>query len=373
MWGSRYHVLAALALLGVTACGRGPIGGSVTRTPTPTANGTRTATLTTTPNGTLTATTTPNGTFTNTPTPNGTLTSTATPNGSHTATRTPGENGSILPDICVIGRVVFRSQTGEKCCVATDPALLPPKPRPGQPSLVLTDLPLGPATVTIDGYVEDFAPLPEDITETCKTVNTTGVRPCDPLDQAPAYGSEPKAITIFGGVRVNLGDVQVNALPFLLDLDPEQDETVPVPVEMGFTVVDPETGIAAPSVALDITLDVPQGQPPVFRPLTKRVPLQLDACKDGTSVPCSAGDNLGVTGFLASAIAEYLDYLPDGPVDVRITAQNLADPPRDLDFRYRFFVGPAPTPTATASQSGASAAGVVIIPTPTPTPTPEEP
>ena len=334
---------------------------------------TRTATPAT-PVVTRTATSTPDGTGTPTSTPNGTPpTPTATPDGSQ----------SILPDICVIGRVVFRSQTGEKCCIATDPALLPQKPRPGQPSLVLTDLPLGPATVTIDGYVEDFVPLPDDFAMTgperemqvCKTLNTTGVRPCDTLDQAPAYGSEPKAVTIFGGVRVNLGDIQVNALPFLVDLIPPQDATVDVPVHMGFTVVDAETGIAAPSVALDITLNVPQGEPPVFRPLTKRVPLQLDPCKDGTGQPCSPGDNLGVTGFDATAVAEYLDYLPDGPVDVRITAQNLADPPRDLDFQYRFFVGaePAPTPTQPASQTGASAAGVLIIPTPTPTPTPVTP
>ena len=381
MWGSRHRALAALALLGLTACGNpGPIGGPVTRTATPAAPGTPTAT--TTPNGTLTATTTPNGTLTATTTPNGTLTNTPTPDGSATATRTPGGSDSILPDICVIGRVVFRSQTGEKCCVATDPALLPQMPRPGQPSLVLTDLPLGPATVTIDGYIEDFVPLPDDFAMTgperesqvCKTLNATGVRPCDTLDQAPAYGSLPKAVTIFGGVRVNLGDIQVNSLPFLLAIDPEQNESVDVPVDMGFTVVDAETGIAAPSVALDITLDVPQGEPPVFRPITKRVQLQLDPCKDGTSQPCSAGDNLGATGFDATAISQYLDYLPNGPVDVRITAQNLADPPRDLDFRYRFFVGPAPTPTATQpTSSGASAAGVVIIPTPTPTPTPEEP
>jgi hypothetical protein len=373
MWGARYRVLAVVALLGLSACGDpGPIGGRATPTSTP-ATPAVTRTATSTPDGTLTATTTPNGTLTNTPTPNGTL----------TPTRTPGGSDSILPDICVIGRVVFRSQTGEKCCIATDPALLPQMPRPGQPSLVLTDLPLGPATVTIDGYVEDFVPLPEDFAMTgperesqvCKTLNGSGVRPCDTLDQAPAYGSQPKAVTIFGGVRVNLGDIQVNALPFLLDLEPEQNESVAVPVQMGFTVVDAETGIAAPSVALDITLDVPQGEPPVFRPITKRVPLDLDPCRDGTGQPCSAGDNLGVTGFLARAVAEYLDYLPNGPVDARITAQNLADPPRDLDFRYRFFVGPAPSPTPPAdnSLSAGAAAGVAIIPTPTPTPTPVEP
>ncbi|HSP96691.1 MAG TPA: hypothetical protein VL049_05540, partial [Candidatus Dormibacteraeota bacterium] len=278
--------------------------------------------------------------MTSTPATAATPSATPTQNGTPLPTRTPGGGPSILPDICNIGRVVFRSQTGESCCIAVDPVLLPPKPVPGQPNLVLTNLPLGPATVTIDGYVENFAPLPPDVTATCETLNTSGVRPCDTLDASAAYGSAPKVITIFGGVRVNLGDVEVAALPFLLDFTPPQNAEVPVPVDMAFTVVDPETGIAAPSVALDITLNVPQGEPPVFRPLTKRVPLQLDPCKDSSGQPCSTGDDLGVTGFMARAVAEYLSYLPAGPVEARITAQNLADPPRDLDFRYMFVVAP---------------------------------
>lgn len=359
MWGSGNRVLAALALLGLSACGDGPIGGPLPPTATPA---------------------TPPATRTFTPTPNGTPpTSTPTPNPSTSPTRTPGGSPSILPDICSIGRVVFRSQSGENCCIATDPALLPQKPVPGQPSLILTDLPLGPATVTIDGYIEDFAPLPPDVPAgeagTCKTLNTSGVRPCDTLNASAAYGSEPKAVTIFGGVRVNLGDVPVASLPFLLEFAPPQNAGVENPVQMGFTVGDAETGIAAPSVALDITLNVPQGEPPVFRPITKRVPLELDPCMDGSGQPCSAGNNLGVTGYIARAVAEYLSYLPDGPVDARITAQNLAAPPRDLDFAYRFYVGTPPTPTATppATSAIAGAAGAVFVPTPTPTATPELP
>jgi hypothetical protein len=208
------------------------------------------------------------------------------------------------------------------------------------------------------------------------TLNTSGVRPCDTLDASAAYGSAPKAITIFGGVRVNLGDIVVSALPFLLDIAPPQNADVEVPVDMTFTVVDPQTGIAAPSVALDITLDVPQGEPPVFHPITKRVPIHLDPCRDGGEAPCSREDNLNVTGFKAQAVAEYLSYLPPGPVAARITAQNLADPPRDLDFRYMFFVVPdsnaTPTPIGSAATSGA-AGNALFVPTPTPTSTPVEP
>ncbi|HSP99276.1 MAG TPA: hypothetical protein VL049_18810 [Candidatus Dormibacteraeota bacterium] len=316
------------ALLGLAACGGGSGGGSSSRTATPH--------------------TTPS--------------ITSTPNGTPPPTPTPGSGGpSILPDICKIGRVVFRSESGESCCIAADPALLPPKPQPGQPSLVLTNLPIGPATVTIDGYVEDFAPLPPDVTATCETLNTSGVRPCDPvLDASAAYGSDPKAITIFGGVRVNLGDVEVVALPFLLDFTPPQNSEVPLPVNLGFTVVDGQTGIARPSVALDITLNVPQGDPPVFRPLTKRVPVALDPCLDGSGRPCSPQGDLKLAGFKATGMAEYLSYLPPGPVEARITAENLADPPRNLDFSYQFMVLPQPTDTPTATTT----------PTPSHTPPP---
>jgi hypothetical protein len=361
MSGVFHRALAALLLVGMVGCGGSGGGGGTPRpTRTPTA-------------GTTPTMTTPTGTP-----PTASVTATVTPTSNRTAppTRTPGGGPSILPDICNIGRVVFRSHNGEKCCIAADPVLLPPKPQPGQPILVLTDLPIGPATVTIDGYVENFAPLPEDVTATCKTLNTSGVRPCDTLDASAAYGSAPKAITIFGGVRVNLGDIVVSALPFLLDIAPPQNAEVEVPVDMTFTVVDPETGIAAPSVALDITLDVPQGEPPVFHPITKRVPIHLDPCKDGGDAPCSREDNLNVTGFKAQAVAEYLSYLPAGPVAARITAQNLADPPRDLDFRYMFFVVPnanaTPTPIGAAALSG-DAGNALFVPTPTPTSTPVEP
>jgi hypothetical protein len=129
-------------------------------------------------------------------------------------------------------------------------------------------------------------------------------------------------------------------------------------------------------VALEITLDVPQGEPPVFRPLTKRVPVELDPCLDGSGKPCSPDGNLGLSGFKARGVAEYLEYLPAGPVEARITAQNLADPRRDLDFRYAFIVAPdaiaTATPDAAAARADRSdAAAGLVVPTPTPTPTPE--
>ena len=343
------RVLAALAAVGLTACGGSGIGG-----PTPTPGG-RTPTPTFTPG-------------IGTPTPTRLVTPSATP--------TTGGTPSVFPPIVQTGRVVFRSASGYACCVATDPALLPPDPKPGQPSLVLTNLPIGPATVQIDGYVEDFVPTPPGIVETCSTLNTTGVKPCDPTRQASAaFESDPREVNIVGGVGINLGAVDVSALPFVLpDFLPPQNSAVPLPVDFLFTVADAVTGIEEESVALDITLDVPEGEPPVFRSLTKRVPLELFACRDGGSNPCSPVGDDNLAGFEAQSNAEYLEYLPAGPVEARITARNNANPPRDLDFRYVFVVAPDPSPTpgvvdaAAAAASGDSSG--VWLPTATPTSTP---
>lgn len=307
-----------------------------------------------------------------TPTPGG---STPTPGRTPSPSPTAGGTPSVLPPIVQTGRVVFRSANGFACCVAADPALLPPQPKPGQPTLVLDRLPIGPATVVIDGFVEDFAPAPPGVGETCATVNTTGVKPCDPTRNAsPAFESDPLRVTIVGGVRVNLGAVDVSALPFVLpDFEPPQNTAVPLPVEFLFTVADAVTGIEEESVALDITLDVPQGEPPVFRSLTKRVPLELFPCRDGGSNPCSAEGDENLAGFDAQSTAEYLEYLPPGPVEARITAKNNANPPRDLDFRYVFVVAPDPSPTPGLIEAAAAAGGEgagVWLPTATPTSTP---
>lgn len=347
MSGSRFRALAAFAAFGLSACG-----GSSTGAP---SLGTPTATSSSGPSATATPT------------------SRTTPSASPTAQGTP----SVLPPIVETGRVVFRASNGEACCIAVAPSLLPPNPSRGQTVLVLDDLPIGPGTVIVSGYTEDFAPAPADVPATCKTLNTSGVKPCDPTRSASAaFESAPDTVTIIGGVRVNLGGVEVAALPFVLDFTPPQNTAVPLPVDFRFTVVDAQTGIREPSVALDITLDVPQGEPPVFRPLTKRVPLALAPCRDQGDRPCSPEDDMGLTGFKATGVAEYLSYLPAGPVEARITAQNLADPPRDLDFRYRFVVAPDPSPTPPAD-AGAPAttgqAGAAIVPTPTPTPTPAAP
>ncbi|MDX2168347.1 MAG: hypothetical protein SF182_14835 [Deltaproteobacteria bacterium] len=263
-----------------------------------------------------------------------------------------GGSSTTLPPSVVTGRVVFSSASGEQCCVAVDPTLLTPA---GSALLVLDDLPPGPATVTIAGFPTDFAPAVPGITETCKTVRSSGVEPCDPTRAASAsFESAPLPVNIVAGAQINLGDVAVSALPFVLEgFAPAQDEAVQPTgdeiVNFDFTVADAVTGVAADSVALDLTVNVPDTtQPSQFRALTKRIPLTLTPCTDGSGNPCNKDADQDLAGFGATGIAQ---YFPAGPAEVRITAQNLADPAKSVDFRYAFEILPVPTATPTTAPS----------------------
>ncbi|MGE0517499.1 MAG: hypothetical protein AB7P78_00670 [Candidatus Binatia bacterium] len=253
-----------------------------------------------------------------------------------------GGTTTNLPAVVMTGRVVFRSESGETCCVAVDPELFT-----GAHQLVLDDLPQGPATVTLAAFSTDFAPAVPDVIATCRTVQQQGVRPCDPLRSAvPVYESAPLPVNIIPGAQVNLGDVDVDALPFVYSFAPAEDEAVAPPIQFLFTIVDAVTNILAESVALEVTFNIEDGNPPVFRPMTKRVPVALAPCTDVGSMPCSPGGESDLAGFKATGVME---FLPPGPVEARITAQNLGDPPHGVDFRYLFSVLPEPTATATTT------------------------
>jgi hypothetical protein len=265
-----------------------------------------------------------------------------------------GGSSPGLPPSVVTGRIVFQSDSGEACCVAVDPSLLSPT-EPGQALLILDDLPPGRATVVVSGFSTDFAPAPPDIPVTCKTVPPTAAMPCDPVRIAsPAFESAPLVVNIVAGAQTNLGEVDIVSLPFLAAFSPVQNEVVTPPFRFDFTVVDAVTGIRAESVAVEVTFQVAEGEPPVFRPITKRVPIDLSACADGTEAPCSTEGDFDLVGFKAGGNAP---ALPVGPVEARIMAANLANPPRTLDFRYPFVVAATPEPTPTATPPGAGAAG----------------
>jgi hypothetical protein len=225
-------------------------------------------------------------------------------------------------------RIGFDSATGERCCVAIDAELIP-----AGALFVLDDLPAGPGTVRVAFFAGDFAPAIEGVGATCATVTDTG-RPCDPQQVAsPSFESAPTQVVIVPGGQTNVTDLVINALPFVADFAPPNAETVENPVQFTFTVADAVTSVEPESVALEITVQIPDG--PVFRPLTKRLPLELTPCNDSGETQCSTAGDLDLEGFLANSAPV---SLVSGPVDVRILALNLGEPPQAVDFRYGFDV-----------------------------------
>jgi hypothetical protein len=259
---------------------------------------------------------------------------------------------SELPPALKTGQVVFESAT-ESCCVAVNPSLLSGSAQSGL--AILNDLPAGPATVTVAGYTTDFAPAIPDITKTCSTVPASAAMPCDPTRvAAPAFISPVISVNIIAGAQTSVGDVPMSSLPFLFDFTPAQDSDAPAPVQFALTLTDATTGIAPSTVALEVSFTMPDTSAPTgspFRTISKRVALTLAPCNDGTGEPCSAQGNLDLAGFNATGTAP---ELPEGQVEAHVTAENLANPPNSLDFRYSFNVLATPTATATGTPTTAS-------------------
>jgi len=272
-----------------------------------------------------------------------------------------GTPSRSLPPAVVTGRIVFESQSGEACCVAIDPALISGSAQRGL--AVLTDLAPGGATVRVAGFTTDFAPTSPGIVTPCKTIPPNIGVPCD-LERvaSPAFESDPIFVTIVGGTRTNIGTVEMSSYPFVYAFSPGQDESAPAPVQFALTVTDAINNIRADSLTLDVLFTLPvehptPGESP-FRSLSKRVPLSLTACDDRGGAPCSASGTLELAGFKAVGTAP---ELPEGEVQARIVAENIADPPRAVDFRYSFIVLATPTATATATTSAASGTPATIL------------
>jgi len=239
-----------------------------------------------------------------------------------------GGDGSELPAAIHTVRIVFVSDAGLRCCLALDPRTVPVDSGSGLRLLVLDALPPGPGTLRLSAYVTDFAPAAQEITDMCPTNPANVGQRCDTTRVAtPSFESDPHTVMITPGTRAASPEINVHALPFLIDLHPEQGDSAESPVPIAFTAVDAATGIDGNSIAIEAS----------FRSLTKRVPITLSACDDNTTTttPCSAQGQLQVSGF--HAVAAPLQ-LPPGVVSLRIVVQNQALPPRQLDFSYDFTV-----------------------------------
>jgi hypothetical protein len=234
-------------------------------------------------------------------------------------------------------RFVVRPESGQSCCVSIIPSI----------SFSLTDIPAGAATLEVAGFARARSPGVDGIVDTCATTPAGLAQPCGAVGTAPpAFQSEPQAITVVPGQPVEGQNVQVFAVPFLINLQPSPGVSVARPVAVSFTVVDAVYQIDPTSVSIEITQ---AGTPPIG-PTTP----MLQACDDTGTSPCSTGGMFAVRGFHASLPPQTLAV---GAAMVRIRAQDLAPQPRLLDFTYALDVLPpppsaAPTRTITRTPTG---------------------
>lgn len=254
-----------------------------------------------------------------------------------------GGSTTTLPAAEQTVRVVFDSDAGLHCCLAINPTTVPIDQASGLRLLVLDQLPSGPATFTMAAFVTDFAPAPNGVTDLCQTDPPGVGAACDATRPAsPSFESPAQPTTIVSGTRTQAIDISMVALPFVFDLQPALGDSIASPFPVAFAAADAVTGIDGSSVTVEA----------FFRSLSKRVPVQLNPCDDKTASPCSQGGQLQVTGFHAVATPV---VLPAGPASLRITARNLASPPRELDFSYDFTVLPGDQAAAQTQAAAVSA------------------
>lgn len=262
---------------------------------------------------------------------------TGTGGGAQATQVTRGSFGPDLPASVQTIRIIFESDAGTECCLAAVTSRLPVDPVSGRKYLVLDALPRGGATVVLAGFPADFAPVDSDMMA-CPTEPLGVGDPCDVSRVAtPSFESAAQRVSIIGGAVTDAGDIPVFAVPFILNPNPGIGGAAPNPVSIAMTIVDAASGIASPSVGLDVVQDgVSAGS----------AALTLTACDDATSTPCSSGGVLDVSGF---QVVRAQQTLTVGAAEVRVQAQNLASPPQSLDFTYPFTVNEAPpmeiTPT----------------------------
>jgi hypothetical protein len=257
-----------------------------------------------------------------------------------------------LPSSIKTIRIVFQSGSLQ-CCLAVDPKTVPINPVSNQRVLVLDNLPAGSGTLMLAGFATDFAPAPEGITDVCPTTPPGVGQACDPSRPAtPSFQSDDTPVTVVPGSRAGGSAVQVDAFPFLLGLSPGPDSSTASSFPIKFTAVDAISGISQDSIQV------------FFRSISKRNILAFQPCDDETATPCSQDGSLKVKGFQVTSIPL---SVPAGPGEVRITASNLANPPRSLDFSYEIMVLSSTSAAGAGSggsDAGASATATDATPTP---------
>ncbi|MBI1817243.1 MAG: hypothetical protein HYR72_19910 [Deltaproteobacteria bacterium] len=232
--------------------------------------------------------------------------------GGASAAATHGGFGPDIPRAVKSVAIRVDPSIGARRCIAVDPRAIAVDPDSGQRQVVFEKLHAGPAMVTIFGSADDIDAAREH---------------CEGRGQhTPSFRSDPHEVLI-RPLRFNdAGDIEVYAIPFLLNLDPPAQEppaSIVFRTPIRLTIADAISGIDPASIHVS---------PQVFDARAQLL-LSLTPCDDAGATPCSAGGEFGVTGFHV----EDTPPLP-GPQRVGVVADNLATPPRELDFSYEIVV-----------------------------------
>ena len=258
----------------------------------------------------------------------------------------------VIPPAAQTVRFVVQPRSGPGCCVSIDPSA---------GNFALTGIPAGPATLQLSGFAGSVADGVPGIVDACATEPSGVGQPCGPQGTAaPSYQSAAAAITIVSGQQVQGQDIAVLAFPFLLNLQPVPQSSIPNPIAITFTLADSVYAIDPSSVSVEINQ-------PGSAPIGPTAPA-LTPCDDGGANPCSPGGALAVSGFHASSEPRILAL---GSSLVRIRALDSAPQPRALDFEFEFDVLPSlPTATPTDTSTPTPTSTPTATPTDTPTATP---
>ncbi|GIW40816.1 MAG: hypothetical protein KatS3mg076_1393 [Candidatus Binatia bacterium] len=208
--------------------------------------------------------------------------------------------GTELPRAVKTVRLLFESETGFRCCVAFDPRGAPTDPATGERFVVLSPLPVGPATLHVSGFPSGFAPTEREIRETCPLEPGALGRSCS-LTQvtAPSFSSDPRGVTVVAGVESDAGDILLHSFPFVIveSLEPPPRSAPSAPFDLRLTVAEALAGVDADSILVEIVESTR---------LVRTVEIVLDPCSDDSPNVCSPGGELGVDGFHVSAAAARL-------------------------------------------------------------------
>jgi hypothetical protein len=199
-------------------------------------------------------------------------------------------------------RIIFRSTAGTTapdeiaaCCTAVDAAAA--RADPSLRNVVLGSLPAGSGTVRISGFLSPTAPS-DGIGVACVGPSGSMIgASCSsaPAQTSPSYDSEPIDVTIRSGQRSDAGDIEIPAVPFIVEgtLMPSNGILADItgPVTFAFTMADAVSDIA------DVTLSI-DGSP-------ASIPSPPVACADqDPQVPsCTGLDVPGVRGRVVEVTA----------------------------------------------------------------------